>query len=148
VRDIATKLARIGYVMVPSRSHQPPFDFPEPNLDLLAEMEHDRWMKATLAEGWRWAPETAKSMKRHKDLVLWRTLTEEEKARRFSVEELAALGPGELHTDEKEKDRDLVKGIPAILAKLGYTVVRTRAQENAAAPAGGRRKPKRGKRRA
>ena len=148
VRDIATKLARIGYVMVPSRGHQPPFDFPEPNLDLLAEMEHDRWMKAKLAEGWRWAPETAKAMKRHKDLILWRMLTEEEKARRFGPEERAALGPGELNQDEKEKDRDLVKGIPAILARLGYTVVRTRAEEDVAAPAAGKRKPKRGKRRA
>jgi hypothetical protein len=148
VRDIPTKLAHIGYVMVPARSHQVPFDFPQPNLDLLAEMEHDRWMKAKIADGWRWASATARAMKRHKDLVPWGPLAEEEKARRFSPEELAAMGPGELAKDEKEKDRDLVKGIPAILATAGYTVVRTRAEPTAAPRGRPRRKLVRPKRRA
>ena len=146
VRDIATKLAHIGYVMVPARSHQPPFDFPDPNLDLLAEMEHDRWMKAKLVDGWRWAAETDKPNKLHKDLVLWRTLAGEEKARRFSPEELDALGPGLLPEKEKDKDRDLVRGIPEILATAGYTVVLTREEETAPRPRTPR-KPARRKRR-
>jgi hypothetical protein len=147
VRDIATKLAHIGYVMVPARSHQPPFDFPNPHLEQLAEMEHDRWMKAKLIDGWRWAAETDKPAKRHKDLVLWGTLTDEEKARRFGPEELAALGPGLLPEKEKDKDRDLVRGIPAILATAGFTVVRTREEETAPRPRAPR-KPARRKRRA
>jgi RyR domain len=147
VRDIATKLAHIGYVMVPARSHQPPFDFPDPHLDLLAEMEHDRWLKAKLSEGWRWAARTDKPNKRHSDLVLWRTLTEEEKARRFSPEELDALGPSLLTEAEQDKDRDLVRGIPAILATAGYTVVRTREEETAPRPRTPR-KPARRKRKA
>jgi hypothetical protein len=146
VRDIATKLALISYVMVPARSHQPPFDFPDPHLDQLAEMEHDRWMKAKLVDGWRWAAETDKPNRLHKDLVLWRTLTAEEKATRFSPEELAALGPSLLTEKEKEKDRDLVRGIPAILATAGYTVVRTREEPALARPRAAR-KPTRRKRR-
>jgi hypothetical protein len=133
VRDIATKLAHVGYVMVPARGHQPPVDFPEPNLDLLAEMEHDRWMRARLADGWRWGPATVEATKRHKDLVPWRTLTDEEKAWRYSADELAALGSGVLDDHEKAKDSDLVRGIPAILATAGYTVVRARPEEKAPA---------------
>jgi hypothetical protein len=147
VRDIATKLALIGYVMVPARSHQPPFDFPNPHLDQLAEMEHDRWMKAKLSDGWRWAAETDKPNKLHKDLVLWRTLTDEEKAARFTPEELAGLGPGLLPETEKDKDRDLVRGIPQILATAGYTVVRTREAEVPPRPRAPR-KPHRRKHRA
>ena len=45
---------------------------------------------------------TAKSKKRHKLLVPWE----------------------ELPAEEKEKDYVFVKGIPQILAKAGYTIVR------------------------
>src|SRR5207253_9120055 len=48
VRDMSNKLTRAGYVMIPARSNEPPFDFPGPDLELLAAMEHERWMKAKL----------------------------------------------------------------------------------------------------
>lgn len=37
VRDIANKLVAVGYVMVPARSNEPPFDFPGDDLVYLAE---------------------------------------------------------------------------------------------------------------
>jgi hypothetical protein len=39
------------------------------------------------------------------------------------------MGPGPLPEDEKEKDRDLVRGIPGILARAGYTVRRASAMD-------------------
>ena len=51
MQDIPNKLARVGYVMMPARSNEPPFDFSGPDLELLAEMEHERWMKAKLDAG-------------------------------------------------------------------------------------------------
>jgi RyR domain len=123
VRDISNKLALAGYVMVPARSNEPPFDFPGGDLELLASMEHERWMKAKIAAGWRWAPETDKAKQLHKDLLPWRKLTDEER-RRLSPHESAAIGPGEIPEEEKEKDRLLVRAIPKILAQAGYTVVK------------------------
>jgi hypothetical protein len=90
--------------MIPARSNEPPFDFPGSDLELLAEMEHERWMKQKLREGWEYAQETDKSRKLSPALLPWDRLPER----------------------EKEKDRDLVRGIPKILAKAGYAIVKSR----------------------
>ena len=47
-------------------------------------------------------PETDRTKKLHNVLVPWKELPE----------------------DEKEKDRDLVRGIPVILARAGYAIVK------------------------
>lgn len=103
VQDIPAKLAVAGYIMIPARSNEPPFNFPDGSLESLAETEHVRWMQSKLDDGWTYAPETDRAKKQHKCLVPWNNLPEE----------------------EKEKDRILVRGIPVILARAGYTVVKT-----------------------
>ncbi|MCJ7567367.1 MAG: RyR domain-containing protein, partial [Anaerolineales bacterium] len=103
VRDIPNKLAIAGYVMIPARSNEPPFDFPGVDLELLALKEHERWMAALISTGWRHASETDRTKKLHSALVDWDELPEE----------------------EKEKDRELIRGIPQILAKAGYTIVKS-----------------------
>ena len=102
VRDIPTKLAVAGYIMIPARSNEAAFNFPGDDLEMLAEAEHVRWMDSKLANGWKHAVETDKDNKLHKCLVPWKELPE----------------------DEKEKDRDLVRGIPVILARAGYAIVK------------------------
>lgn len=102
VRDIPNKLARIGYAMIPARSDEPPFDFPGDDLEQLAALEHKRYVDAKLEAGWRYGPERDEEEKLHPTLVPWNKLPEE----------------------EKDKDRDLVRGIPRILARAGYTVVK------------------------
>ncbi len=102
VRDIPTKLAVAGYIMIPARSNEPPFNFPGEPLEELAQAEHERWMQSMLEDGWAYAPKTDREKKLHKDLESWKNLPEE----------------------EKEKDRDLVRGIPEILARAGYAIVK------------------------
>jgi len=104
VRDIPSKLTKVGYAMIPARSDEPPFNFPGDALEQLARMEHERWMAAKLAHGWRYAPETDPDKKFNQCLLPWDDLPEE----------------------EKEKDRDLVRGIPKMLARAGYVIVKTR----------------------
>lgn len=128
VRDIPAKLAECGYLMLPARSNGEPFTFPAEDLEQLAEREHLRWLRAKLEAGWRYAPETNKAHQRNADLVPWHRLSEEELVAQFTLEERAAMGPGELPEAEKEKDRVLVRAIPAILAHAGYTVVKLHAQ--------------------
>ncbi len=103
VRDIVNKLSIAGYLMRPARSHERVINFPEDSLNLLAQMEHERWMEAKLAAGWRHARKTDKPKKLHKDLVPWAELTKA----------------------DKDKDYDLVRGIPRVLAKAGFAVERT-----------------------
>ncbi len=102
VRDIPHKLALAGYIMLPARSSERPAEFPGADLERLSELEHERWLQAKLAAGWRYAPVTNKAQKEHADLVPWDRLPEE----------------------EKEKDRVLVREIPRILARAGYAMMR------------------------
>lgn len=104
VRDIPNKLANVGYAMLPSCAGEPPGEFSGEETERLAEMEHERWMKEQMAEGWKYAPATDKARKLHKDLLPWKELPE----------------------SEKDKDRALVRGIPQILAKAGYIMVKLR----------------------
>ncbi|MGA7075125.1 MAG: RyR domain-containing protein [Halobacteriota archaeon] len=102
VRDIPVKLATAGYVMIPARSNEPPFNFPGDVLEQLSEAEHERWMRSKLDAGWSYAPETDYAKKVNQCLLPWEKMPEE----------------------EKEKDRELVRGIPEILKEAGYTVVK------------------------
>ncbi|MCJ7625478.1 MAG: RyR domain-containing protein, partial [Anaerolineaceae bacterium] len=104
VIDISKKLARIGYFMVPARSNEHPFDFPGGDLDKLSQWEHERWMQEKLATDWVYGLETDPDKRVHSSLVPW----------------------GELPEAEKEKDRDLVKGIPKIIFRAGYTIVKSK----------------------
>ena len=109
VSDIPEKLQRIGHVMIPARSHDAPFDFPGEGLEELAQYEHRRYVEAKLAEGWSLGPEKDDEKKTNPTLVPWEELPDE----------------------EREKDRVQVRGIPRVLARAGYTVVRSsREDEN------------------
>jgi hypothetical protein len=120
VRDIPSKLEAAGYVMTPARSNEPPFEFPGTSLEWLAEMEHERWMRMKVREGWRYGDETDRQEKLHKDIRPWAINA----VSGFSEVERAVIGSGALEEHEKDKDRDLIRGIPRILAEAGYTVVR------------------------
>ncbi len=101
VRDIPQKLSNLGYVMLPARNGEPAFVFPIDDIERLAELEHERWMQARLDDGWHFEPLTDETRKSHSSLVPWSELSEE----------------------EKEKDRDMVAGIPVVLSRAGYTIV-------------------------
>ncbi|HEY97797.1 MAG TPA: ATPase [Dehalococcoidia bacterium] len=102
VRDIQNKLASVGYALLPARSNETPGEFSEEEVEKLAEMEHERWMRHKLETGWKYARRTNKAKKLHKDLVPWH----------------------ELSSIEQEKDRVLVRGIPRIVNKAGYAMVK------------------------
>ena len=111
VRDIPRKLECLGYVMLPARSNEPArFPRGEKDLELLARMEHKRWMNDKLAAGWEYAPETDKAAKKHKALLPW---------------------DDERFESEKIKDIELVQAIPQLLTHIGYTVVDLRGEEQA-----------------
>jgi hypothetical protein len=103
VKDIPAKLTRAGYLMRPTRSHELPFNFPGEDLEKLSIIEHERWMNMKLSAGWQYAPKTDKSKKLHQSLVPW----------------------DDLPAEEKHKDRELVRGIPKILAKAGFAIEKT-----------------------
>lgn len=106
VRAIPQKLAIAGYVMLPARSNERPLEFPGDDLEKLAEFEHQTWMNAKLVAGYTCGKPTAASPRQNEYLVPWDQVPE-------------AI---------KQIDRDLVRGIPRILEKAGYAVVKARAE--------------------
>ena len=68
----------------------------------MAKAAHQVWMEGKLRDGWVYATVTNKALKQHSCLIPYDQLTE----------------------PDKESDRDLVRGIPDILAKAGYRIVR------------------------
>jgi hypothetical protein len=127
VRHIPRKLAEAGYLMVPARGDERREAFSAEMVESLAEQEHKRWMRAKAAGGWRYGPRRSEPERLHPALIFWGEPNEEEKRAAFTPEELSRIGPGPLSEKEREKDRDLVREIPRILAVAGYAMVRGEA---------------------
>ena len=125
VRSIAEKLKSVGFLMIQARSNEPPFDFPGIDLDQLAQMEHDRYMRDAIAQGWRYGPEDSGVKKTNPTLLPWKDMTEAEIQERYP-DIFDKIGLAELPEDEKDKDRNQIKGYPEILKRAGYTIVKLR----------------------
>jgi hypothetical protein len=124
VRDLTTRLTGAGYILIPARSDESSSDFSADEVERMAEAEHDHWMKAKINDGWRYGDPRNDEGHIHPDIVLWRQLTPEQLVERYTPEEVAAMGTGELSESAKEKDRIQVRDTPRILAEAGYAMVR------------------------
>jgi voltage-gated potassium channel Kch len=102
VDDIPVKLARIGCRVAPhGLGFAREIAFSPQELEQLAELEHERWSAERTAAGWTQGPRDDER-RTHPSLVPWRELAE----------------------SEREKDREVVRAIPALLASIGCAVVR------------------------
>jgi len=101
--DIRVKLKAIGCDIVRTTDRDAQlFRLSAAEVEKMAKMEHDRWVRERLARGWTYG--TTKSVKKKTSpyLVPWDWLTKE----------------------VKDIDRNAVRAIPALLAKVGFQVYR------------------------
>lgn len=76
-------------------------EFSAAEVELLAKMEHDRWMADKMAAGWTYAAPPRDDVKKtHPCLEPWEDLAEE----------------------EKDKDRQAVRAIPELLTAAGFEI--------------------------
>lgn len=101
VRDIPSKLRLLGCHIEIHNDQDGITNFSQKNLDRLAKLEHQRWMKHKLEDGWTYGPKTDPDRKVHASLVEWDDLSDE----------------------ERQKDREMIDGIPKALADAGYVIV-------------------------
>ena len=100
--DIGRKLDDAGLDLVLSSAWGPAkFSFSAEDMTSLSVLEHDRWMRKLIADGWKPGPVKDISRKVHPLLVPWDKLSEE----------------------DREKDRNAVRAIPSLLARSGYAIV-------------------------
>jgi len=102
VRNIPKSVERMSLSIVPIGNKKKLKQFLPNEIESLAEMEHERWSKEKLNNGWQYGTSKDNYLKLHPCLIPWSDLPE----------------------DEREKDRILVKRIPQILASVGYGVIR------------------------
>lgn len=99
--QITEKLHKIGFNFKPStEKHNMPLKLSDEQVELLAEMEHERWMAERLGEGWKYGSLRDPEKKVSPYLVSWSELTEE----------------------VKDWDRNAVRQIPELLHKAGFEV--------------------------
>ena len=103
---ISRKLDDSGCILVPAPladPERPGFAFSDEEVEPLAIQEHDRWVADLRRDGWQ--PTTGPKdpeRKLHPLLVPWEELSE----------------------DDKDRDRDPVREIPAMLAHAGFRILR------------------------
>jgi hypothetical protein len=95
-------MAAIGAVVIPEAAAAPEFHFQDEEVDSLARMEHDRWMRERQATGWKYGETRDNNRKLHPDLRDWSYLSE----------------------DAKEKDRNAILTLPETLYKAGFQILR------------------------
>jgi hypothetical protein len=99
---IGVKLRAVGCAIAPLTDWQEPlFQFSGEEVERLARMEHERWVKERRAPGWKLGTKDLEK-KTTPHLVPWEDLTE----------------------DVREIDRDFVRALPGILARAGFRIVR------------------------
>ena len=100
--DIGAKLREVQCTVAPLGAGALAFAFTDLELERLARLEHERWLRARLAAGWRYAPVRDDAAKRNPAIRGWLELPEE----------------------ERQKNRDAVGALPDVLADAGLRIVR------------------------
>lgn len=101
--DIWRKLGEIHCAIgIATESRPKPFEFTADEIEVLALHEHERWMNERLRRGWTYGPVVNMQERVHNCLVPWSQLPE----------------------DQREKDRNTIRTLPQILAKVRLKIVR------------------------
>lgn len=97
--DIGRKLGEVDCILVPLVDWDDEvFEFTPEEIEKLAELEHDRWTAHMRAQGWNQGEVLDDKAHTHPLMIAWDVLPE----------------------TEKDKDREQVRLIPVLLAKVGY----------------------------
>jgi hypothetical protein len=100
---IETKLHAIGCALIPIHGVEAAqFDFTDDEIDILARMEHDRWMDERLRSGWQYGSARDARTRRSPYLVPWEQLSEK----------------------IRDVDRETVHRMPQHAARSGQQIVR------------------------
>jgi hypothetical protein len=99
---LGAKLSAIGCDLAPlSNWDARAFTFSPQELEMIARMEHERWMSERQAQGWTYGPRDSQK-KTNENLLPWEQLPE----------------------TMREMNRNSVREVPAFLAQAGFQIYR------------------------
>ncbi|MEN6290994.1 MAG: RyR domain-containing protein, partial [Methanobacterium sp.] len=99
-QHIPEKLQKLHYNIRKVNDEPKYFKFSDEEIEILAEMEHERWFREKMEDGWTYNHEIDNELKNSPYLVPWEDLPD----------------------NIKEFDRDSVREIPEILKKAGFEI--------------------------
>ncbi|MFK3982348.1 RyR domain-containing protein [Micromonospora sp. NPDC050397] len=102
--DFGVKLREIGCVLAPRLGPGEEYTLAEAEIERLALLEHERWIRERTADGWRYGDLRDDSRRLHPAMTPWETLGAEMRAR----------------------NHDAIREMPVILADAGFRIVRVR----------------------
>lgn len=128
---IVGKLDECKCLVVADRGIHQQFAFTSAEVELLAKMEHERWLGEKIRNNFRYASEKeideAKKLdpnvRLNSSMLLWDKLSDKD-FDALPKAESEAIGRGALPVRMKENNKKLIRGIPDILASVGHTIVR------------------------
>jgi len=101
---IVNKLNSIGCdLALLSDWDDPLINFTDHEIEIMAMLEHERWMREKQSAGWVWGPEKDEQKKTNPNITTWEELPE----------------------NIKELNRDMVRNLPDTLSKVGLKIYRT-----------------------
>ncbi|GIH08694.1 hypothetical protein Rhe02_67610 [Rhizocola hellebori] len=100
--DFGRKLRLIGCVLAPRVGTTPEHQLTEPEIELLAQDEHERWLASRTLQGWRHGPEPEEERRLHPGMVPW----------------------AEMPDQLRQPNYRAIRSMPGILAAAGFRIVR------------------------
>ncbi|MEO0085071.1 MAG: RyR domain-containing protein [candidate division WOR-3 bacterium] len=101
-RDVERKLRAVGCHVRDRRGDEPLFVFEAEEVELIARMEHERWLAEKQSQGWKYGPTRSDIEKTNPYMRSW--------------EELSAA--------ERRNDLDTARDLPTLLAGVGQQIER------------------------
>lgn len=121
VQSIPEKLRAVGCTLSSTRGEE--YRLTPADIEILAKMEHRRYLENAVRGGWRYASQYDEDNKYNPTLVPWDTLTPVE-ARIEYPQIFSHLGPGPLPEKEREKDREPVRNYVNLLHRASLRIVK------------------------
>lgn len=99
--DMGRKLRAIGCTLAPRGGPGDDHQFADHTVELLAEMEHERWRAERTEAGWVFAERRADDQREHPDMVAWERLS----------------------TVARDKNRDAMRELTYVVGDAGFRIV-------------------------
>ncbi len=121
VASIPEKIHAINCIITTARSdaYLPTTE----EIEFLAKMEHERYVVDMIKAGWRFGRQYNESTKENPTLIPWDQYIEGQFQEKYP-EAIAKLGPGPLSEEERQKDRNQVKGYVTLLERSGFSLIK------------------------
>lgn len=125
-RNILNQVQTIGMGVVQKKSKKAQALISDEQIELLAQLEHQRWVTTHLQNGWEYSEQTEKDKKKHSDLVPWDLEELNNIENIYGENSKRKLGKELLSEKSRQYDRDIVKAYPLILDQAGFKIISTR----------------------